>query len=153
MKLVQLQLKQTGSMPNDKLTIAYRRLHHLLSVAETKSHSDTLIDKINLKIQMLNSSNKMNTALYRLVNLTENEIINLLEQDLKIVPKGHYTKKWQALGIATFGIPIGVAIGLLSKNMGFLGIGLPLGVGIGALIGKRKDAEAAAQGRQYDLAG
>ena len=152
MKLIQLQPKMTDSMPDDKLAKAYRRLHKVLAIAETKPLSESTISKINEKVQELNASTKINGALYRLVNLTENEIITILEQDIDIVPVGHYSKKWTAVGITLYGIPFGIILGLLTHNMGLFAIGLPIGLGIGALIGRSKDAQAAAQGRQYDIA-
>ncbi|MCA5006376.1 hypothetical protein [Sphingobacterium bovistauri] len=150
MKLIQLQTDLIAGMPNDKLTKAYIRLQNLLTVVESRIESEILIEKINYKIQNLNSSNKINGALFRLVNLTENEIINFIEQDLKIVPVGYYSKKWLAIGMTAFGIPFGIILGTALKNMALIGIGLPIGLGIGALIGRKKDTEAAIKGRQYN---
>lgn len=151
MNLFQLQPQYTDTMLDDKLTKAYARLQSILQIAQRNSLSASATEKINERIHTLNTSTKINGARYRLTTLTENEIIDILEQDLKLVPRGYHSKRWLAIGMSAFGISLGVVIGLLAKNMAFLGIGLPIGLGIGALIGNRMDAKAAAEGRQYEI--
>lgn len=151
MNLFQLQPKQTDSMPDDKLTQAYNRLQSILKIAQIKPLSEVATNKINDKIKALNSSTKINGALYRLITLTENEIVDIIEQDVKVVPVGYYSKRWLAIGMSAFGISLGVIIGLITKNMAFLGIGLPIGLGIGAIIGRQMDSKAALEGRQYEI--
>lgn len=151
MKLFKLQTKVIDSMPNDKLAKVYQRLQHILVIAETKGLSSSTIDKINDKIQTLNSSNKINGALYRLANLTEDEIITILERDADIVPVGYYSKKWVTVGMLIYGIPFGIILGLITKNMGLFALGLPIGIAIGAFIGKKMDTKATIEGRQYEI--
>ena len=151
MKLSKLHTKHHILLSDDKLILAYQRLENLLHIAESKTLSEIAIQKINTKLELLNTTTKINDALYRLANLIENEIITILEEDLKIVPIGYYSKKWIAIGMSAFGIPLGLIIGLLSKNMGMLAVGLPIGLGIGTIIGKTKDARAASLGLQYNI--
>lgn len=58
---------------------------------------------------------------------------------------------WLAAGLATFGLPIGIAFGFLLANMAFLGIGLPIGMTIGMALGASMDKQAEAEGRQLDV--
>ena len=65
--------------------------------------------------------------------------------------KNHYRNTWLALGMAAFGIPLGVAFGTSSGNMGLIGIGLPIGMVIGMAVGSGMDKKAVESGRQLDL--
>lgn len=71
--------------------------------------------------------------------------------ELKLVPKNYYRHLWIGVGMAAFGIPIGVTFGSVLGNMGLLGAGLPLGIAMGAGVGARMDKKAAEEGRQLDL--
>ena len=53
-----------------------------------------------------------------------------------------------ALGMSAFGIPMGVAFGAATDNMGLIGIGIPIGMSIGIAVGAQKDAQAAKNGLQ-----
>jgi hypothetical protein len=67
------------------------------------------------------------------------------------VPKNHYRNVWLALGIAAFGVPLGVVFGASLGNMGYLAIGIPFGLSIGLAIGTGLDKKAADEGRQLDV--
>ncbi|MBT8222071.1 MAG: hypothetical protein KJN96_02760 [Eudoraea sp.] len=56
-----------------------------------------------------------------------------------------------ALGMAVFGVPMGVAFGAALDNMAFLGIGIPIGMAIGIAIGTAMDEQAKKEGRQLDI--
>lgn len=56
-----------------------------------------------------------------------------------------------ALGMSAFGLPFGVVIGLITKNMGLLAIGLPIGMGIGVMVGSKMDKKALEEGRQLNM--
>ena len=77
-------------------------------------------------------------------------IIKLLDQELNLVPQNHYQLKWLVLGMATFGVPLGVVFGIALGNLAFLGIGLPIGMAIGIAIGTSKDKQAQDEGMQLD---
>ena len=79
------------------------------------------------------------------------KIIKKLEKEVKLVPKNYYSYLWLAIGIASFGVPIGVAFGAMLGNMAFLGIGLPIGLAIGFLVGYEMDKKAYEEGRQLDV--
>ena len=65
--------------------------------------------------------------------------------------KNHYRNTWLALGMAAFGIPLGVAFGMSLRNLAFLGIGLSIGLAIGIAVGTGMDKKAFEEGRQMDL--
>ncbi len=56
-----------------------------------------------------------------------------------------------SLGMAAFGLPLGVVFGSSTGNMGLLGIGLPIGMVIGMGVGSKMDKKAFEEGRQLDL--
>ena len=70
------------------------------------------------------------------IEIAFSQIINLLEKELKLVPKNHYTTTWLALGMTIFGLPIGVVFGSSLGNIGLMAIGLPIGMAIGMGVGK-----------------
>ena len=78
-------------------------------------------------------------------------LLSYLEKEHDLVPPAHYQNQWMSLGLAAFGLPIGVVMGTIMDNMAFIGIGLPLGLAIGLSIGSGKDKEAAREGRQLEM--
>jgi hypothetical protein len=78
-------------------------------------------------------------------------LIKLIEKEVKLVPKNYYRNLWLTLGMAGFGIPIGVAFGASLGNMAFIGVGLPIGLAFGIALGTGMDKKALAEGRQLDL--
>ena len=55
-------------------------------------------------------------------------------------------------GFTGFGLPIGVAFGLLMGNIGLMGLGLPIGMAIGLAFGVTMDKKALNEGRQLNIA-
>lgn len=81
----------------------------------------------------------------------KNQIIRLLEKELKIVPRNYYRTLWMAVGIGAFGLPLGVALGTSFGNMSFIGMGLPFGIAIGLALGSGMDKKAFEEGRQLNV--
>ncbi|NBG65420.1 hypothetical protein GQN54_04795 [Cryomorphaceae bacterium S-15] len=79
------------------------------------------------------------------------QLINILEQELKIVPINHYRNKWLGIGMAAIGIPIGISLGMSIGNMAYFAIGLPIGMAIGIGVGTKWDKEAQSEGRQLEI--
>jgi len=82
---------------------------------------------INKDIEDLNSISCSGDELRKLVRTKQTSIIKILENELKVVTKNYYRNLWLAIGMAAFGVPIGVAIGTSLGNMAFMGIGFPIG--------------------------
>ncbi len=123
----------------------------LLIELRKKELPDGLVVSINKDIEELNSISSSGDELRKIVKKKQTRIIKLLEKVLKLVPKNYYRNLWLAVGMAAFGIPIGVALGTSLGNMAFLGIGVPFGLAIGIAVGTGMDKKAFKERRQIDL--
>lgn len=137
---------------NPKLAKAANNLSTLLSAIELKSIPNEQEKKIDEIIGGVNNFPGPDPQLIKQIKAAQAAILKTLEQELKIVSKNHYQMQWLALGMAVFGIPMGVAFGAALGNMGLLGIGLPIGMAIGIAVGSSKDKQAQDEGRQLDWA-
>ncbi|KAB7729039.1 hypothetical protein F5984_15415 [Rudanella paleaurantiibacter] len=129
----------------------YNQLKNLLSALNQKQLTPDIIALIDREIDHINYANDTGKKLEKSVKAAENQIIKAVEKELKIVPRNYYKKLWTAFGFTAFGLPIGVSIGLLLKNIGLLALGLPIGMVIGFLVGSKLDKKAAEEGRQLDF--
>jgi hypothetical protein len=129
---------------NPKVLQAINQLKELVVDLNHRALTMEIIDKINSEISLLNTSDFSRKSIQK----TETNIFHIVETHLNLVSKGHYRRKWLALGMTTFGIPIGVIFGLSVGNIGLLGVGLPLGLCIGIIVGNQKDKKAFQEGRQ-----
>ena len=149
-----MSLNQLTSRPsfeeNPKLAKAAHNLSTLIAAIAKKSIAPGHEQKINEIISGVNDFPSPDPELLKQIKAAQTAILKLIEQDLKIVSQNHYQLQWLAIGMAAFGIPLGVAFGTALGNMAFLGIGLPIGMGIGIAIGTAKDKQALAEGRQLD---
>lgn len=135
---------------NPKLNKVAINLQKVLSAINKKEIPEEPERIINSLIDEVNSLEVNDKELIKAFRSTKNKIISLLEKDLKIVPIGYYQQQWMGLGMASIGLPLGVAFGLALGNMAFLGLGLPIGMSIGIGIGTSKDNQAKEEGRQLD---
>lgn len=136
---------------NTKMANQYKQLEAMLNVLEARNLPQETTDFINQEIERLNAIADADKSFARTIKNTENKILRYVEKKHKIVPQKYYTKLWLVLGMSAFGIPLGVAYGLVMKNMGLLGIGLPIGMGVGAAFGTYLDKKALNEGRQLDI--
>ncbi|WP_299334087.1 hypothetical protein [uncultured Psychroserpens sp.] len=136
---------------NSKLNDLYLQFQKLLSELRKKELSDTLVSSINKDIEALQLTTTSENTLKKQIKTLQTRVIKNVEKASKIVPKNYYRNQWLALGMAVFGIPIGVVFGLSMGNMAFLGIGLPIGMAIGTAIGASMDKKALNEGRQLDI--
>jgi hypothetical protein len=126
----------------------FRQLLHALGERELP---DAVTEALNLKIDALNEIQGSEKQYRKAVVNTEYKILKFLEKEHKIVPKNHYQKTWLALGMAVFGVPLGVAMGTVLGNMGFMGVGIAMGLAIGIAVGAGMDKKARDEGRQLDF--
>lgn len=136
---------------NKTLNHAFLRLKSLIDELNRRDLSKEVISEINQQIDELNSFTGSDKNTRQQILKTQQKIISVLREKMKIVPKNFYRNIWMALGIGAFGLPMGVAYGLLLDNMAFMAIGLPLGLPIGLGIGIAMDKKAAKEGRQLDF--
>jgi hypothetical protein len=136
---------------NKALALKYIQFENLLSALQKHDLTDKVIGSINSEVDSMNVFSGAEKGLKKQVRKAQYNIVKLVEKDLKLVTKNHYRKLWMALGMATFGVPFGVAFAAGIGNMAFIAIGLPIGMVIGIGIGTGMDKKALAEGRQIDV--
>ena len=127
----------------------YLQFNNLLKEVEKKELPDSLLQVINQRIAAVNTETE--DALPKALKTQQAYIIKVLEKEAKIVPRHYYRNLWLPLGMATFGLPMGVAFGSALGNMAFMGLGLPIGMGVGIAVGTGIDNKAFHEGRQLDI--
>ena len=150
MEIINLTIKPNEE-PDKKQAEAIASLEKLIAELNRRSIPDNIINLINLEIEQLNSFTGLDKDLIKQLQISQNSILTLIEMQLKLVPKGYYQNLWLAIGMATFGIPLGVAIGFLFGNMAFIGVGLPIGMVIGIALGSAMDQKASEKGKQLNV--
>ncbi len=126
-------------------------VEELLQELRKRILPDEIVEKINQDIQSINDYTGLDKDLRKKIKRVTGSIIELLEKELKLVPKNFYRNRWLALGLAVFGIPFGLAMGASLGNMAFIGIGLPIGMAVGIAIGTDLDKKAKAKGNQLNI--
>ncbi|REE00128.1 hypothetical protein [Marinoscillum furvescens] len=145
-------LKNSSTLAsNKKLQKTYSQFDQLLKELRTKELPEQVIEIINAGIDQVHQAMENEKVLQKQIKQTQTIILKLLEKELKLVTKNHYRNVWLAVGMAAFGIPMGVAFGLSFGNMAFIGTGMPIGLAIGIAIGTGMDKKAFDEGRQLDM--
>ncbi|MFO7864993.1 MAG: hypothetical protein R6U85_13425 [Salinivirgaceae bacterium] len=140
-----------GVEENDKLKEAFRQLDKLLKQLRSKELPAEIVESLNQEIEELNSNSSSGDEFRKTIKKKQTKIIELLEKEAKLVPRNYYRNIWLAVGMAAFGLPIGVVFGMSLDNMAYLGIGLPIGMAIGIGVGTGMDKKAFEEGRQLDI--
>ncbi len=136
---------------DNKLSKLLNQFEDLINELKKKKLPENLVLLINFKIEEINSIDDSKKRLKNKIKKNQSKIIQQVEKESKIVPKNHYRNTWLAIGMAAFGIPMGIAFGTSMGNMAFIGIGLPIGMAIGIAIGTNKDKKALEEGRQLNF--
>ena len=150
MKINELN-QRPGIDKNVKLLETYLQFEKLLIELRKRELPVELVVLINRDIEDLNSISNSGVELRKMVRKKQSRIIRLLEKELKLVPKNYYRNLWLVIGMAGFGIPIGVAFGASQGNVANFGIGFPIGLALGMAVGSGMDKKAFKEGRQIDL--
>lgn len=150
MHLLKLQPLPDSEL-SEKVKEQYSKLETLLLELEQRQLPEDVIKAINKEIEQVNSRSPSvkdrNTFLYK----GRSGIIQILENELELVPRNHYRNRWLALGMAAFGIPFGTIFSISLDNFGFIGLGLPIGMALGISIGTSLDKKAQENGKQLDF--
>lgn len=141
----------SGIDKNVKLVETYLQFEKLLVELRKKELPIEVVVSINRDIEELNSISTSGVELRKMVRKKQSRIITLLEKELKLVPKNYYRNLWLVIGMAGFGIPLGVAFGTSLGSTANYGIGFPIGMAIGIAVGSVMDKKAFKEGRQIDL--
>ena len=136
---------------NIKAYNAYQQFGKLLDELELRQLPDETISLLNQEIEQLNALDLVDSYFLKSLRRSESKIIKFIEKKHKIATKNYYRRQWVSLGIAGFGIPLGVAVGLSLGNMGMIGLGFPIGMAIGIGVGSNLDKKAFEEGRQLDF--
>ncbi len=150
MRIKKIELNHSD-YENQKIQVRLVSLVNLFNEIRNRNIPDKMIETFNNMIDSINSFDGEPKKLLKLLNSTQENVLNTLEKELKLVTKNHYQNKWMAMGMAAFGVPIGAALGLSLNNMAFIGLGLPIGLAIGVAIGARMDKAAKTLGNQLNL--
>ena len=137
--------------PGKRTQRKVQNFRELLQALGERKLPDSLTEALNLKINALNALQGTEKQYRKAVVNTEYKILKFLEKEHKIVPKNHYQKTWLALGMAVFGVPLGVGMGTALGNMGFMGAGIGIGLAIGIAVGAGMDKKARDEGRQLEF--
>ena len=150
MEILDIQ-KKSNIEQDPKLLGKYMKFERLLYEIKQKNIPSIIVDSINQIINDINSYIGSNKGLSKKLNKAQSKILNLIEKELKLVTINHYRNLWMALGIAMYGIPLGVLYGIIFENMAFIGIGLPIGLVVGMAIGMTMDKKARKNGNQLNI--
>nr|WP_319399770.1 hypothetical protein [uncultured Carboxylicivirga sp.] len=150
MKLAELTLREELNY-DSKSGKRFRIFNGLLIEIAKKELPDTIVSQINGSIEAINTHPSLDKPLAQAIRAHQAKVLKLLEKQLKIVPKNYYRNLWMAIGMAGFGIPLGVAFGTAMNQMAFIGIGVPIGMTLGIGIGSEMDKKAEKEGRQLNM--
>jgi hypothetical protein len=147
------EAQRRPEMADDKKAMdSYTLYIQLLAALRLRELPPDTISSINYETELLNAVPASEAkAWHKQVSNSRTQIIRLLEKKHKLVVRHHYRNTWMAVGMAAFGVPMGVAFGASLDNMAFIGIGIPIGMVIGMGIGAAMDQKAAEEGRQLDV--
>lgn len=137
--------------PTSKLARKANVFEKLLNEMRSRNLPESILESANQEILMIGSASSDEKTFAKQLQKAQSVILKQLEKELQVVPKNHYRTTFMSLGMAAFGIPIGVAFGMSLGNLAFLGIGLPIGMAIGIAIGSAKDNNAKASGNQLEV--
>ena len=146
-----INLKEIKHKLDDKLLSLYNKLDKLLKELKDRTLKEKVIVGINNEVRQVNLTLEAEADACKQLKKSYTFIIKLIEKEHKLVPQNYYINIWMPIGMASFGLPIGVAFGLSLGNLAFLGIGLPIGLVIGLAVGTELDKRAYKENRQLDL--
>lgn len=140
-----------GINDHEKLNTSFTQFNKLLMELRDRELSPETVKSINSEIDRVNSVTESDKELSKQIKVAQSHIIKLIEKKHNLVTKNHYRNTWLAVGMAAFGIPLGVIFGISLGSMAYLGLGLPIGIAIGIAVGTEMDKKALEEGRQIDL--
>ncbi|WBL26805.1 hypothetical protein [Zunongwangia sp. HGR-M22] len=134
---------------NKKAYKTFSQFMGFTEVIKQQELTDPVIEKLNVEIDKANEAPIK--KLKNQIRKSQLKMLQIIEKDLKLVPKNYYQNTWIAIGISAIGIPLGTVFGLVLDNMAYLGLGIPIGLAIGFAIGSQKDKKAKKENRQMNM--
>lgn len=151
MQSLQLPTLQVDPNEHKSLQAAAAKLERLISELNKKSIPEPLTKKINLSLEGIGAFQGSHQAVAGLIRKVYRQLLTLVRKELGLVPKYYYRSIYLSIGIAAFGLPVGLLISVLIKNFAFIGIGLPVGLTTGMAIGNAMDAKAQKENKQLNI--
>lgn len=139
------------SNQDQKLIKLYNQVNNLLDQLNKQELTDSVVQNINEGIDKLSTLSSSQKKFKKELRKFQMNTLTLVEKELKLVTKRHYTNLWLAIGMTAFGIPFGVALGSALGNMAYIGLGLPIGILIGIAVGRKMDKKAIDEGRVLNI--
>lgn len=136
---------------NRKLKEAYLNTKMLIDELSSRKLDSNVVAEINKQTEAINDFSENSKKLRKQIQKSRRNILGILRTRLKIVPKNYYRNVWMAIGLAVFGIPIGVGLGLALNNMAFIGTGIAIGLPFGLAVGAILDKKSREEGRQLNF--
>lgn len=134
-----------------KIQKRFNTLNQVWNEIQKKDVPPATLEKLNGFIEEFNRLDTNDKTLKKAITKTRTNLLTTLQKDLGITPKHYYRNLWMGLGMAIFGVPLGVMFGFSFGNMAYLGLGIPLGLAFGLAMGEQKDKKAAKEGKQLDV--
>ncbi|MGF1554981.1 hypothetical protein [Paucihalobacter sp.] len=129
----------------------FLKFERLIQELNKKNIPDSVAQSINTYVQAMNNIPDGDKNLQKQVVRYHRKTLQMVAKELKLVSKNYYRNLWMSLGIAAFGIPLGMGIGVALGDIGLFGIGLPLGVALGIIVGVSMDNKAKKEGKQLNV--
>jgi len=142
---------QASGSISKKLDKRYSIFQELTSELNRHEIPDDLAEELNAEIDKLNSISDSAKEKPRKMMQAINRVFRKVQKELGLVPKNYHRNMWMGIGMAAFGVPMGVSFGLSLDNMAYMGIGLPIGLAIGLAVGSGLDNKAKKDGKQLDM--
>jgi hypothetical protein len=143
--------ERSAFMSSKRTKCRFNEFHKLILELGKRELPEKVINTINDHLEVVNSVSSSEKQWSKELLRKKSTILALLEKELKLVTRNYYRDRWIAIGMAAFGIPLGVAMGTSLGNMAFIGTGIPIGLAIGAGVGAGMDKKAFDEGRRLDL--
>lgn len=129
----------------------YLQFQELISELREMELNEEFKHTLNNTIDSINSLLDFDKTLGKQLKSEQSKILKLLKKEQTLVPINYYRNRWMPIGIAAFGVPLGIIIGLITNNMAFVGIGLPIGFGLGLAVGTGLDLKVKEKGKELNF--
>ncbi len=147
-----LPLAATGRAATDiRAAVACDQMRDILKDLRERSLPGRVVDRVNLLVADMNDAIAADHVDRKRMERNVRQLLRLLEKEVELVPRNHHSNLWRGLGIAVFGVPLGLAVGSSVGEIGLVGLGLPVGVVFGTAVGILLDRKAHREGRQLDV--
>lgn len=143
-----IALENALSSDDQKVVKEWDNFALLIEELRQRNLPETTSSFINAKIESLNLKVGTHSISTSEIRKVKSAILAHLEKELKMVPKNYYRNIWMPIGLASFGLPLGAAVGMALDNMAFIGIGMPFGLLLGMAVGMAMDKKVAEKGNQ-----